>query len=65
MAIHYVGIQPINHENPQMRHTNAEANKGTIQIVRQKYDLEYFTHEVQRSVDCHSIYKEPVQRPER
>ena len=48
-----------------MCRTNAEAREGTVRIVRQKGDLEYFAHEAQRSVDCRSVYKEPVQRPER
>ena len=48
-----------------MRRMNAEAREGTVRIVRRKSDLEYFVHEAQRSVDCRSIYKEPVQRPER
>ena len=48
-----------------MRRTNVEASEGTVQIVRRKRDLEYFTHEAQRSVDCRSVYKEPVQQPER
>ena len=48
-----------------MHRTNAEAREGTVRIVRRKHDLEYFAHEAQRSVDCHSVYKEPVQQPER
>ena len=58
-------VRPINCEHPRMRRTNAEAREGTVRIVRWKSDLEYFAHEVQRSVDCRSVYKEPVQRPER
>ena len=46
-----------------MRRTNAEASKGTVWIVQQKYNLE--VHKAQCSVDCCSIYKEPVQQPER
>ena len=58
-------IWSINCKHPQMLHMNAEASEGIVWIVWQKCDLEYFVHEVQHSVDCHSIYKEPVQWPER
>ena len=44
--------------------TSAEASEGTVQIVRWKSDLEYFVHKAQRSLNCCSVYKEPVQQPE-
>ena len=45
----------------QPNHTNAEASEGTVWIIQQECNLEYFVHEAQCSIDCCSIYKKPVQ----